>query len=173
MATDRGLQLLDRFSGEGRTAFTTAQVREALALSPQATSNLLARLIRAGLVDRVSGGRYAIRPLGALGTAAAWDDLGSAVAALFAGRPHRISFLTALDHHGLRKATNDLAQGKQRRPPREWARTFSQRLDTYKRLWASELRDYIPGAIPAFDTVERRIKRQLGPVIAAAKTLTN
>jgi hypothetical protein len=30
-----------------------------------------------------------------------WDDLGSAVAALFASRPHRIGFLTALDHHGL------------------------------------------------------------------------
>ncbi len=101
MATGRGLQLLDKLAGEGRTAFTAAEVRNALDLSRQATSNLLARLTRAGLVDRVSGGRYAIRPLGALGTAAAWDDLGSAVAAVFAGHPHRIGFLTALDHHGL------------------------------------------------------------------------
>jgi predicted transcriptional regulator of viral defense system len=30
-----------------------------------------------------------------------WDDLGSAVAALFGPHPHRIGFLTALDHHGL------------------------------------------------------------------------
>ena len=101
MVTDRGLQLLDKFAGEGRTAFTSAEVRDTLALSRQAASNLLARLLRAGLVDRVSGGRYAMRPLGSLGTAAAWDDLGSAVAAAFAGHPHRISFLTALDHHGL------------------------------------------------------------------------
>jgi predicted transcriptional regulator of viral defense system len=101
MDADRGLQLLDRLAGQGRTAFTSAEVRSDLDLSPQATSNLLTRLTRAGLLDRVAGGRYAIRPLGALGTAAAWDDLGSAVAAVFAGHPHRIGFLTALDHHGL------------------------------------------------------------------------
>ena len=101
VATDRGLRLLDKLAGEGRTAFTTAEVGNELVLSRQATSNLLTRLIRAGLVDRVSGGRYAIRPLGALGTAAAWDDLGSAVAAVFAGHPHRIGFLSALDQHGL------------------------------------------------------------------------
>jgi predicted transcriptional regulator of viral defense system len=101
MDADRGLQLLDKLAGQGRTAFTSAEARSDLDLSPQATSNLLTRLTRAGLLDRVAGGRYAIRPLGALGTAAAWDDLGSAVAALFAGHPHRIGFLTALDHHGL------------------------------------------------------------------------
>jgi predicted transcriptional regulator of viral defense system len=72
-----------------------------LSLSPQATSNLFRRLASAGLVDRVAPGRYAIRQLGGLGTGAAWDDLGSAVAALFGANPHRIGFLTALDHHGL------------------------------------------------------------------------
>jgi predicted transcriptional regulator of viral defense system len=101
MTTSRGLRLLDKLAAEGRTAFTTAEVRADLGLSPQATSNLLGRLARAGLVDRVAGGRYALRPIGALGTAAVWDDLGSAVAAAFAGHPHRIGFLTALDHHGL------------------------------------------------------------------------
>jgi predicted transcriptional regulator of viral defense system len=101
MATARGLHLVNRLAAEGRTAFTSSEVREDLDISAQAASNLLSRLARAGLVDRVSGGRYAIRPLGALGTAAVWDDLGSAVAAVFAGRPHRIGFLTALDHHGL------------------------------------------------------------------------
>ena len=85
MANDRALKLLDRFASEGRTAFSAAEVRDALGTSPQATSNLLTRW--AGL--------------GALGTAAVWDDLGSAVAAVFVGRPHRIGFLTALDHHGL------------------------------------------------------------------------
>jgi predicted transcriptional regulator of viral defense system len=101
VATDRGLQFLDGFAGAGRTAFTAAEVRDELGISAQAASNLLSRLSRAGLVQRIARGRYAIRPLGALGTAAVWDDLGSAVAAAFAGRAHRIGFLTALDHHGL------------------------------------------------------------------------
>ncbi len=101
MANNRGLQLLDHLASEGRTAFTTADIRADLGLSPQATSNLLTRLTASGLVDRIAMGRYAIRPIGALGTAAVWDDLGSAVAAVFAGQPHRIGFLTALDHHGL------------------------------------------------------------------------
>ncbi len=101
MANDRALKLLDRFASEGRTAFAASEVRDALGTSPQATSNLLARWTNMGLVDRLAVGRYAIRQIGALGTAAVWDDLGSAVAAVFAGHPHRIGFLTALDHHGL------------------------------------------------------------------------
>ena len=101
MANDRALKVLDRFASEGRTAFSAAEVREALGTSPQATSNLLARWTSMGLVDRLAVGRYAVRQIGSLGTAAVWDDLGSAVAAVFAGHPHRIGFLTALDHHGL------------------------------------------------------------------------
>jgi predicted transcriptional regulator of viral defense system len=101
MANTRTLKLLDRFTNEGRTGFTATEVGDALGTSPQATSNLLARWTRLGLVDRVASGRYAIRQIGSLGTSAVWDDLGSAVAAAFAGQPHRIGFLTALDHHGL------------------------------------------------------------------------
>jgi predicted transcriptional regulator of viral defense system len=101
MTNNRTLKLLDRFTSEGRTAFTAAEVRDALGTSPQATSNLLARWANLGLVDRIAIGKYAVRQIGTLGTAAVWDDLGSAVAALFAGRPHRIGFLTALDHHGM------------------------------------------------------------------------
>ncbi|MGH9292948.1 MAG: type IV toxin-antitoxin system AbiEi family antitoxin domain-containing protein [Acidimicrobiales bacterium] len=101
MTKDRGLELLDRLTREGRTAISADEIRTTLGLTPQTTSNLLNRLTRAGLVDRVATGRYAIRQLGALGTAAVWDDLGSAVAALFGGHSHRIGFLTALDHHGV------------------------------------------------------------------------
>lgn len=101
MTKDRSLELLNRLTREGRTAFSAAEIQKMLDLTPQAASNLLRRLIRDGLIDRVAAGRYAIRQLGSLGTAAAWDDLGSAVAALFMHRPHRIGFLTALDHHGL------------------------------------------------------------------------
>lgn len=101
MANNRALKLLDLFASEGRTAFSSADVRHELGTSPQATSNLLTRWTMVGLVDRLAAGRYALRQIGALGTSAVWDDLGSAVAAVFAGRPHRIGFLTALDHHGL------------------------------------------------------------------------
>ncbi len=101
MAGNRSLELLNQLTREGRTAVSAAEIQVMLALSPQATSNLLARLVRAGLLERVAAGRYAVRQLGSLGTSAAWDDLGSAVAALFAAHPHRIGFLTALDHHGL------------------------------------------------------------------------
>ena len=101
MTKDRGLGLLNELTREGRTAVSATEVQTTMGLSPQATSNLLHRLSRAGLLDRVAAGRYAIRQLGNLGTSAVWDDLGSAVAALFAPHPHRIGFLTALDQHGL------------------------------------------------------------------------
>lgn len=101
MATPRGLALLDRLARQGSTAFAAADVQKALGVSPAAASNLLRRLADAGLVDRVARGRYAIRQIGSLGTAAVWDDLGSAVAAVFGSQAHRIGFLTALDHHGL------------------------------------------------------------------------
>ena len=101
MTSNRALHLLNKLASEGRTAFTAADVQGALSLSPQAASNLLSRLVETGLVDRIARGRYAIRQIGALGTSAVWDDLGSAVAAVFSDHPHRIGFLTALDHHGL------------------------------------------------------------------------
>jgi len=101
MTTTWSLTFLDKLVAEGRTAFTAAEARDLLGLSAQATSNVLTRLTKAGLLERVAGGRYVIRPIGALGTNAGWDDLGSAVGAVFFGHPHRVGFLTALDHHGL------------------------------------------------------------------------
>jgi predicted transcriptional regulator of viral defense system len=62
---------------------------------------MLSRLVTHGLVDRVARGRYAIRPIGALGTRAASEDVALAVAAAFGRRPHRIAYRSALDHHGL------------------------------------------------------------------------
>jgi len=70
-------------------------------LSPQSAANMLSRLVAPGLVDRVARGRYAIRPIGALGTRAASEDVALAVAAAFGRRPHRIAYRSALDHHGL------------------------------------------------------------------------
>jgi len=62
---------------------------------------MLSRLVAPGLVDRLARGRYAIRPIGALGTRAASEDVALAVAATFDRQPHRIAYRSALDHHGL------------------------------------------------------------------------
>jgi predicted transcriptional regulator of viral defense system len=95
------LNLLDDLAANERGRITTAEVREHLAISEQSASNLMRRLVDAGLLDRVARGAYAPRPLGELGTRAASQDIALAVAAAFAVEPHRIAFRSALDHHGL------------------------------------------------------------------------
>jgi predicted transcriptional regulator of viral defense system len=95
------LQLLNDIAADGGGAVSAATVRERLGLSSQSTSNLLARAVRDGLLDKVSSGTYALRPIGMLGTRAASEDVALAVAAKFAGEPHRIAYRSALDHHGL------------------------------------------------------------------------
>lgn len=95
------LQLLNEIAADGGSAISAATVRERLGLSSQATSNLLARTVRDGLLDKVSSGTYALRPIGMLGTRAASEDVALAVAAKFANEPHRIVYRSALDHHGL------------------------------------------------------------------------
>jgi predicted transcriptional regulator of viral defense system len=97
----RQLELLNTLMAEGRESFTFADARAVLGVSAPATANALHRLGQQGFVDRLSRGHYAIRPLGALGTSAATDDLGLAVAAAFEGREHRIGYLSALSELGL------------------------------------------------------------------------
>ena len=97
----RQLEILDELAAEGKDVFEARDVQQLAGLSPQATSNALARLMRHGLVDRVARGRYAMRPLGALGTRAASEDVALAVGAVFGGRAHRIAYRSALDYHGL------------------------------------------------------------------------
>lgn len=99
--TRRALDLLDSRLAVGQASFTSRQLRDELGLSPQAASNQLARLRRAGLVDQVARGRYAIRPIGLLGTHASSEDVALAVAALVGDRAHRIAYHSALDFHGL------------------------------------------------------------------------
>jgi predicted transcriptional regulator of viral defense system len=78
------------------------EVRQRLGISPQAASNLLTRLARDGLVERVRRGCYLLRPLGELGVAAvASDRLAEAVAMAVRNREHRICFRSALLEHGL------------------------------------------------------------------------
>jgi predicted transcriptional regulator of viral defense system len=101
MAT-AGVQLVDALAAEGRTDVSADEVRQRLGLSPQAASNLLRRLARDGLVERVRRGRYLLRPLGELGVAAvASDRLAEAVVLAVGDRGHRICHRTALLEHGL------------------------------------------------------------------------
>jgi len=97
----RYIELLDELAVEGKETFTTQDMAELGQLSPQAASNLLTRLVDRGLVDRVARGHYVMRPFGALGTRAAAEDITLPVGAVFAGKPHRIAYRSALDWHGL------------------------------------------------------------------------
>ena len=58
-------------------------------------------MVDLGVVDRVRRGCYAIRPLGVLGTPAWTESEALAVAAAFAGLPHRIGYRSALNEHDL------------------------------------------------------------------------
>lgn len=95
------LKPLDDRLAVGKATLTSRELRKELGLSPSAASNLLTRWQRAGLVDRVARGRYAIRQIGLLGTRASSEDVALAVAALVGGQAHRIAYHSALDFHGL------------------------------------------------------------------------
>lgn len=97
----RQLELIDTLLSEGREEFTFEDARTRLKVSTEATSNFLARLCKMGLVDKLTRGHYAIRPLGALGTSLATEDLSVAVGAAFQGREHRIAYLSALGELGV------------------------------------------------------------------------
>jgi hypothetical protein len=73
-------------------------------------------------------------------------------------------------HLYLRKAANDVRRGRQRTPPREWVATFNRRVVSYRDRWDKELGDYL-SVVPGFSDVERRSRRHLAPVMAAAQTL--
>jgi predicted transcriptional regulator of viral defense system len=96
-----GLEFLDDLVAEGHEQFTFDEAAARLGRSATATANALRRLRDAGLIDRVQRGRYVVRHLGVLGTAAAAEDTALAVSATFSGIPHRIGYRTALDEHDL------------------------------------------------------------------------
>jgi predicted transcriptional regulator of viral defense system len=102
VSTSLGLSLVDTLAAEGRTSVSALEVRERLGLSAQSASNLLARLSRDGLVERVRRGEYLLRPLGELGVSAtASDRQTQAIAIAVGGASHRICYRTALHEHGL------------------------------------------------------------------------
>lgn len=92
----RQLSLIDELLAQGRQVFTFHVAQEMLSISASATANVLHSLSEKGLVDRLSRGHYAIRPLGSLGTSAVTDNLAGSVAAIFAGVDHRVGYLSAL-----------------------------------------------------------------------------
>lgn len=96
-AQPTGLKLLDEFVSDGTTQFTSAEAAVRLGRSAAATGNLLGRLVRDGLLDRVRRGHYAIRQLGTLGTTAAAESVLLSVAAGFRDVRHRVAYRTALD----------------------------------------------------------------------------
>jgi predicted nucleotidyltransferase component of viral defense system len=69
----------------------------------------------------------------------------------------------------LRKAAHDVVRGRQRTSPREWSTTFERRMESYKRLWDDELGEYLTVDVPHFGEVERRTRKFLSPVLAAAR----
>jgi predicted transcriptional regulator of viral defense system len=95
------LELVNNLVADGRTDFTFRDAVEMLGVSPTSTANSLNRLSESGIIDRVSRGHYAVRPLGSLGTSAVSDDLALAVGAAFRNRPHRIAYRSALSELGL------------------------------------------------------------------------
>jgi predicted transcriptional regulator of viral defense system len=97
----RQLALINTFVADGRDEFTFEEARARLGTSPTAAANVLHSLLEKGLIDRVARGRYAIRPLGSLGTSAATRDLCLAVGVALSGTKHRIAYRSALSEHGL------------------------------------------------------------------------
>lgn len=101
MKRSKGLQLVDDLVCEGMSVFSTADAVRRTGASPTATANLLKRMLRSGLIERISRGRYAVRQLGVLGTSTAAENLAVAVSAAFGDQLHRIGYRSALDEHDL------------------------------------------------------------------------
>lgn len=97
----QGLALANELVAEGHSTFTFEEVEKRLGKSKTATANLLKRMEKAGLIDRVRRGHYAVRQLGVLGTPAAAEDVALSVGAALKGLPHRIAYRSALYEHDL------------------------------------------------------------------------
>ena len=100
-APQRGLALANELVADGRSAFTFDEVEKRLGKSKSATANLLKRMEKTGLIDRVRRGHYVVRQLGVLGTPAAAEDVALSVGAALPGVLHRIAYRSALYEHDL------------------------------------------------------------------------
>ena len=97
----RGLALVNELVADGRSTFTFEDAEIRVGKSKTATANLLRRMEKAGLIDRVRRGHYAVRPLGVLGTPTAAEDVALSVGAALSSVAHRIAYRNALSEHDL------------------------------------------------------------------------
>ena len=95
------LSLANELVAQGHSTFTFGEAERRLGRSKTATANHLKRMEKAGLIDRVRRGHYALRQLGMLGTPAVAEDVALSVGAAFKGLPHRIGWRSALCEHDL------------------------------------------------------------------------
>lgn len=93
--------LANELVAQGNNTFTFGDAQKLLLRKPSAVANLLARMEKAGLVDRIRRGYYSIRPLGRLGTPTVVEDIALAVGAALKDLPHRIAYQSALFEHDL------------------------------------------------------------------------
>lgn len=98
---NQGLALANELVAEGWSTFTFEDAEARLGKSKTATANLLKRMEKAGLIDRVRRGHYVVRQLGVLGTPAAAENIALSVGAALKGVPHRIAYRSALYEHDL------------------------------------------------------------------------
>ena len=97
----QGLALANELVAEGRSMFTFKEAEKRLGKSKTATANLLKRMEKAGLIDRVRRGHYVVRQLGLLGTPVVAEDVALSVGAALRSVPHRIAYRSALYEHDL------------------------------------------------------------------------
>ncbi len=97
----QSLTLANELVAEGRLTFTFGEMVKRLGKSKTATANLLKRMEKSGLIDRVRQGHYVVRQLGVLGIPAAAEDIALSVGAALHGMPHRIAYRSALYEHDL------------------------------------------------------------------------
>ena len=97
----QALSVANELVAQGHSTFTFEEVERRLGKSKTTTANLLKRMMKAGLIDRVRHGHYTVRQLGVLGTPAVAEDLALSVGTAFKGLPHRIAWRSALCEHDL------------------------------------------------------------------------
>ena len=97
----QSLALANELVAEGCLTFTFDELVNRLGKSKTATANLLKRMEKSGLVNRVRRGHYVVRQLGMLGLPTVNEDIALSVGTAMHKVPHRIAYRSALYEHDL------------------------------------------------------------------------
>ena len=97
----QSLALANELVAEGCLTFTFDELVNRLGKSKTATANLLKRMEKSGLVNRVRRGHYVVRQLGMLGLPTVNENIALSVGTAMHKVPHRIAYRTALYEHDL------------------------------------------------------------------------